>query len=165
MSKWNIKLYAINFWLCFFLLAGCTASNTRSALEQELYVALEQYLTVFNEIKITFDTINLSEVMTGYALENGLDYFEYYSQEESKGNVTVRSAEKCKVEWVDVLSSGSTWAVIEAKKSCITFSQDLTTGQRTYDNQARWRIQRFLFIKEDGRWKLARILEQVSWSG
>jgi predicted nucleic acid-binding protein len=84
---------------------------------------------------------------------------------ETKGNVTTRSVEEFEIEWIKILAAGESWGVIEAKKNYVTFSQDINTGTRMYDETTRWRVQRFLFIKEDGLWKLDRVLEDVSWSG
>jgi hypothetical protein len=124
-------------------------------------------LAVRNESQITYDTTELPSVATGAALENMLNFITMYKKLEAEGSVAaVRSAEEFKVEWVKVLASGSSWAVIEAKKNYLSFSQDVQTGKRSYDGgPTRWRIQRYLLIEENGVWKVDRILEGVSWSG
>jgi hypothetical protein len=156
--------------LCFLLavaLPGCALPGSRAAaLEKELEEAFINYLAVTNEAQITFDTTELPNVSTGYDLQGSLDYIEMYKKLEAEGNAEpVHAAEEFKVEWVKVIASGSSWAVIEAKKSYLTFSVDLRTEKKTYANATRWRVQRYLFIKEDGVWKVDRILEGVSWSG
>jgi hypothetical protein len=158
------------FLLCLLItlaLSGCALPGSRAAsLKIELKEALNNYLAVTNEARITYDKKDLSSVSTGQDLQSMLDYIEYYKKLEAEGKADpVHSSEEFKIEWVNVLASGSPWAVIEAKESYRSFSLDLRTMKKEYDNITRWRVLRYLFIKEDGKWKMDRILEDVSWSG
>lgn len=156
--------------LCFFvllILSGCSVSNSQSTpLEKELQEDFLVYLNVWNDAQITYDTSKLSYISTGNQLKNMVNFIEAYQKLETKGETPpVRSAEEFEIERFEILASGESWAVVEVKKNYLTYSQNVQTGEKLYDSIRRWRVQRFLLIKEEGRWKVDRILEGVSWSG
>jgi hypothetical protein len=145
--------------LCLFIilaLTGCALPGSKAAsLEKELEDAFNNFLAVTNEARITFDTTKLSNVATGQYLQGSIDFIEMYKRLEAEGkSEPVHAAEEFKVEWVNILASGSSWAVVEAKESYLSFSQDLRSGKKIYDNVTRWRVHRFFSSRKTayGKW-------------
>ncbi len=165
-SFWTKRLILF-CWLLVLVISGCAIPGSKAAtIKNELKQALERFLTIENEVRISYDTSNLSSVATGQYLEDSPSFIAYYKNQdaESKGPV-MHAAEEFEIEWVEVLASGPSWAVVEARKNYLSFSQDMQTGKRTYDNVRRWRDTTYLLIKETDVWKVDRILDGGSWSG
>ena len=160
MSKGRFAI----FWSLILMLNGCTLTGSETiTLEKELQEAIQNYFTVINEASITLNTSNLSSVATGEMLKGVIAPLEI--AQENDTDSANRSSQESEVEWIEILASGSSWAVIEVKENYSTFTQNLQTGKKTYDGRVRWRIRRFLLIKEEGIWKVDRVLEFVDWSG
>ena len=145
--------------ILLLLLFGCLRINNVD-LEQELFQAVERFLIVQTEAELTLNTDEFSNVATGDALKN-MRSSEFLSTR--KANSAERIADTIEMEWLEVVDAGPTWATVDFKHTRRAFSQNIQTGERDYDNTTRWYIDKYLLIKEEGTWKVSRVLESLDW--
>ena len=145
--------------ILLLLLFGCLRVNNAD-LEQELFQAVERFLIVQTEAELTLNTDEFPNVATGDALKNMRSSLGVSIQNT---NSVERISDTIEIEWFEVVDAGPTWATVDFKHTRRAFSQNIQTGERDYDNTTRWYIDKYLLIKEEGTWKVSRVLESLDW--